>query len=374
MRTLTLSVIVGLALAVGSSSLSADEASAKAKLADQGLRVTHAGLSLTDEADLNKAFGEAAALKRKMAVAARDLGAIQEQDEEIHENVRELTQQNVAINRQLAASRNRYLHNQLVGAANANMSEMKLMMQGQQQSKKEVDRVRQSANAAREKYVEQILKTRELADAVLEKYSTLAENKEARAALDEWNAAAKTKFKLAPSRMLKMHLKRLQALERTVISDKIPLRREGESYYVSVVINGQPAQELIVDSGANTVMLPYKIAQECGVSVDASSPDVTIGTANGGRSKAKLAMADTIRIGKFTANNVQCIVLGPEATNAPALLGMSFLNRYKFELNAQGSTLSMMEVTAEPGPLPRAKTSHTAKTSKKTIRPAVADE
>jgi aspartyl protease family protein len=371
---LSLSVIVGFALAFGSSSLSADEASAKAKLADQGIRVTHAGLSLTDEADLNKAFGEAAVLKRKMAVAARDLEAIQEQDEEIHENVRELTQQNVAINRQLAASRNRYLHNQLVGAANANVSEMKLMMQGQEQSKKEVDRIRQSANAAREKYVEQILKTRELADAVLEKYSTLAEDKEVQSALDEWNAAAKTKFKLAPSRMLKLHLKRLQALERTVISDKISLRRQGESYYVSVVINGQPAQELIVDSGANTVMLPYKIAQECGVSVDASSPDVTIGTANGGRSKAKLAMADTIRIGKFTANNVQCIVLGPEATNAPALLGMSFLNRYKFELNAQGSTLSMMEVTAEPGPLPRAKTSHTAKTSKKTIRPAVADE
>ena len=46
------------------AALRGDEASAKIRLADKGIRVTHYGLTLTDEAALAKEFHEANTLKR----------------------------------------------------------------------------------------------------------------------------------------------------------------------------------------------------------------------------------------------------------------------------------------------------------------------
>ena len=81
-----------------------DEASAKARLASKGIRVTHSGLSLTDEAELAKEFREAATLKRKLLTAVREFNATQRGVDELTANLHERMQANVAINGQLANS------------------------------------------------------------------------------------------------------------------------------------------------------------------------------------------------------------------------------------------------------------------------------
>jgi aspartyl protease family protein len=52
----------------------------------------------------------------------------------------------------------------------------------------------------------------------------------------------------------------------------------------------------------------------------------------------------SVRVGKFTAENVECVVLGEQAINAPPLLGMSFLGQFKFELDAAQSLLKLVKV------------------------------
>jgi aspartyl protease family protein len=350
-----------------------DEATAKARLSSKGIRVTHSGLSLTDESALAKEFRETAVLKRKLLSAVREFNTSQRDVDELNENLHERMQANVAINGQLAISgqANFVQHNQLVGAANANASAINLLIQEQEQSKKEVDRTRAAANSAREKYVQQILKTRAAADRISSKYAELEKDEDAKSALREWNSAANTSFEIKPSRIFQAELKQLAGLEKTVISEKIPLRREGNSYYASVVVNGEHAVEMVVDTGASSLVLPYKTAMECGVKIDASAMSVQMIVASGAKFKSKLVTLDSVRVGKFTAEKVECIVLPPEATNAPILLGMTFLGRFNFSIN--GTELVLSKVDAERSVSLRSKKGHAGKSSKKSARRSESD-
>jgi clan AA aspartic protease (TIGR02281 family) len=352
-------------LATASTAVRGDEASAKARLLSKGIRVTHSGLSLTQEVELAKEFREAATLKRKLLTAVREFNATQRGVDELAESLHERMQANVVLNGQLANSgaANILQHNQLIGAANANASAINLIMQEQEQTKKEVDKARGAVNSAREKYVQHILKVRAAADRVAAKYAEVEKDEEAQSALREWNAAAHTKFEIKPSRAFQSELKRLTDLEKSVVSEKIPLRREGNSYYVTVVVNRDHPVEMVLDTGANSLVLPYKTAMDCGVKVDESAIPVQMIVASGAKFKSKLVTLDSVRVGKFQAENVECVVLPPEATNAPILLGMTFLGRFNFSIN--GTELVLSKIDVERSSALRPKKGHSRKTSRK---------
>ena len=81
-----------------------------------------------------------------------------------------------------------------------------------------------------------------------------------------------------------------------------------------------------------------------------------VGLADGSRVPAKLITIASVRVGKFTAENVECIVMDESASEAPPLLGMSFLGRYKFEIDTDKSELRMVKVdSGEPDPRAKAK-------------------
>jgi len=58
----------------------------------------------------------------------------------------------------------------------------------------------------------------------------------------------------------------------------------------------------------------------------------------------------SVRVGKFTVENVECAVLGPAATMAEPLLGMSFLENFKFEIDAAAKKLNMVKVASSDAP------------------------
>lgn len=114
-------------------------------------------------------------------------------------------------------------------------------------------------------------------------------------------------------------------------------------------------ERMVVDSGASAISVPSALARKLGVEPASSDPDIMVGMADGRRIPAKLVRLDSVRVGRFTAEDVECIVLGPEATDAPPLLGMSFLGQYKFELDAGAAPLKMVKVdSGEPAPTAKA--------------------
>jgi clan AA aspartic protease (TIGR02281 family) len=339
-----------------------DQADAKAKLAAKGIRVTHSGLSLNEETELSKQFRELATLKRKLQTAVREFNEAQRQVDALTESMHERIQARMAISGQLATTGNVIQHNQLVGAVNAASDEINLLNQEKEQSKKELDQSRASANSVREKYVEQIGKMHHEADRIAARYAELEKDEDAQSALKEWNAAAKTSFEIKPSRLFQASLKRITDLEKTIISEKISLHREGNSYYATVVLNGSHVVDMVVDTGANTIALPHRIAMECGVKIDASAIPVEMHVASGQIVKCKLVTLDSVKVGQFAAEKVECVVSPPDLPNAPLLLGMSFLGRFNFSMN--GTELVLSKVAGEHSAADR-KTSRSSKARKK---------
>jgi clan AA aspartic protease (TIGR02281 family) len=69
--------------------------------------------------------------------------------------------------------------------------------------------------------------------------------------------------------------------------------------------------------------------------------------ANGDTIAARGVILPRVRIGEFEVQNVDAAVLEAAADTAEPLLGMSFLDHFKFEINAADRTLKMLRVNAE---------------------------
>ena len=191
--------------------------------------------------------------------------------------------------------------------------------------------------------MQQLAETRALVDRLSERYTTLKADADVQRALAEWNTAANRSFELKPSPYFLNAVTKLEVLEKTVQTEKIPLRREGNSLFATVVINGKPPEEMIVDTGASVVVLPYKVALECGAKPDESAVPVVATIADGSKVNSKQVLLDSVRIGQFKAEHVTCAVLPPEAKNAPMLLGMTFLGRFNFSINGNELVLTKIE-------------------------------
>lgn len=216
--------------------------------------------------------------------------------------------------------------------------------------------------------MQQIAKIRAEADGIAAKYAELEKDEDAQSALKEWNAAAKASLEIKPSRLFQAGLKRIGDLERSVVLEKIPLRREGNSFYATVVLNGSHVVDMVLDTGASSLVLPYKTAMECGVKLDASAMPVQMTVASGQKFRSKLVTLDSVKVGQFAAEKVECVVLPPEATNAPLLLGMTFLGRFNFSIN--GTELVLSKIEGEHSAAERSKSNRSGKAAKKKVRPS----
>jgi predicted aspartyl protease len=71
--------------------------------------------------------------------------------------------------------------------------------------------------------------------------------------------------------------------------------------------------------------------------------------------EARLVIAKSVRVGKFAVENVECTVLPAELTNAPPLLGMTFLGNYNCRLNTEAGTMTLTKVSVPGTPTAKRK-------------------
>ena len=63
----------------------------------------------------------------------------------------------------------------------------------------------------------------------------------------------------------------------------------------------------------------------------------------------------TVRVGPFTANNVDCVVLPPDKRGVPLLLGQSFINQFTHKVDNGRLLLSKVETNEPQGKAAAAK-------------------
>lgn len=101
-------------------------------------------------------------------------------------------------------------------------------------------------------------------------------------------------------------------------------RAASGDFGVRAAVNGT-SLNMLVDTGATSVVLTHDAAQAAGLPVDFLKYDVPVDTA-GGRTKAAAVVLDSIVVGNVVERRVPALV-SPPGVLRTSLLGMSFLSR-----------------------------------------------
>jgi predicted aspartyl protease len=110
----------------------------------------------------------------------------------------------------------------------------------------------------------------------------------------------------------------------------VPLKREGNTYLIPVVINGALALDFIIDSGASDVSIPADVVLTL-MRTGTLRNDDFLGSkeyqlADGSKVPSETFMIRTLKVGNRELENVTGSVAGVEGS---LLLGQSFLTRFR---------------------------------------------
>ena len=244
------------------------------------------------------------------------------------------------------AERNQYVNqmNELVDRINV----LVMGREGDQEARKEVAA---KADGRREAFVQALTEKGTLVEDVEAEYAKLKVDAEARAAIDALNRGAKptARVALGPTKAYLAHVKAFRKAQGAIQSETIPLRDSSGTFLVDVTLNGKVTKAMTFDTGASVVSLPAALAAQAGLRPTADDPTIRLRTADGATHEAKLMTLKSVRVGKFTVEGVECVVLGPDQADAPPLLGGSFLRNFTYKLSPEAGKLTLSKVaTGEP--------------------------
>ena len=153
---------------------------------------------------------------------------------------------------------------------------------------------------------------------------------EARSAVEDWKTARRDDPPIPDDerRYVDALDRRLNAYDAQFQRIEVPVRTEGHTSLVSVVLNDRAAGTFILDTGASVVSVSRDFARQAGV--DFSKASTTRAILADGRPIDALAVTlDSVRVGQATAQDVAAIVIStPPDQKVDGLLGMSFLHRF----------------------------------------------
>jgi clan AA aspartic protease (TIGR02281 family) len=345
-----------LSLFTGPATAAADELTdARDALAKLGIRALSTGVAMVSEPELAKEMGKAANLKKALLQAGKDQAAAEQAVARADQATTNLRKQQIVLSAQLAkvGPNDAVLNNKLVGALQALEGQFALAEKEVARLQEQVKTARGKTNDAREAYIQFILDARKLANQIAADYVTKGAAPEVQAAMAKFNKAAGKEFKVEPSASFTANVRRLKALEDTVLSEAIPILGDADHPKVSAFIDGKYQQEMLVDSGASIVCLPWALALKYGLKPTDNDPKIRLVLADGREIEGWAKVMPSLRVGKFEVEKVECAVLGEDAIKAEPSLGMSFLRHFKFELDTNAKTLTMVKIAGADIPPPR---------------------
>lgn len=118
----------------------------------------------------------------------------------------------------------------------------------------------------------------------------------------------------------------------------VRIRKRGDAHFtVQAKVNGAQIQ-LLVDTGASTVVLKQADAQAIGINTARLSYSVPVNTANGATFAASVRLTE-VAIGPIVVRDIEALVSKPGALKQ-SLLGMNFLRRLRsYEFSGEFLTL-----------------------------------
>lgn len=205
--------------------------------------------------------------------------------------------------------------------------------------------------AAKSQFVDDLLALKPRADAVAKQYARLSRDAALKAAINQANAAANPKLALGPSADFTAAVADLNKWGAEVESETIPLREDGGIHLVDVLVNGEHFV-MGLDTGASAVSLNGEVAEQLKLVPTERDPVVHMTLADGNTIEGRMMTLKTVRVGRFTLEDVTCVVLQKGLSKAPLLLGGSFLNHFIVKIDSSTKQLHLTEIKQAGGKSP----------------------
>jgi len=285
--------------------------------------------------------------KRELRLMQKDWDAGGVRLTALRQQLQQVKQQRADLSLQLArVAGDTTANNRIVGLLNVNKNHMEQVAAEREKTKANMTAKRAVLSEAESNYAEKILVIRKQFTLLESEVQDALANVQVAIALKVMNVNYETPAEPTADQILAALNKRVERVEQEVFSENIPLQVENRSMYVNVVV-GNKTTRMVVDSGASLICLPARVAAELGIMITPNAPQMELVVANGDRIGARGVVLPRVRIGEFEVENVDAAVLDAAADAAEPLLGMSFLDHFKFEINAADRSLKMLRVKTE---------------------------
>lgn len=343
MKPRSIAGLFGIALlALAHPAPAADDQGPDAVLKEKGLRRSGTTYILAQEAQLQKRLDAAKDRYKALTLAQRQQTMFEQGAVDGKAMIRELTQQRMLLNRQLAMRLPAEEHNRLVALSNEITDQLNLLHEADdpEAKKKFLAQVAEQ----REAFMQSVLDARQVADEATSTYADLAKDTEVTNALAALNQKTKAKLTLGPTKTFLANTRLLPKIEASVLSEDVTLRDGGGVFFVDVTFNGKTTKEMILDTGASIVSITADLAKQIGLKPTKDTPTIKVQIADGSIVEAKLMTIPSIRVGKFTIQNVECSVAPADRPDSPLLLGGSFLKHFVYHVKPDAGKLILTKV------------------------------
>ena len=232
------------------------------------------------------------------------------------------------------------IHNRMVVRMNRLVANMKEAVEMRKDLEEKVAKLGTDTEM---KFVDEVIALDDKAEASTKKYEELAADGSIKSALTKLNAAANPHLKLGPTPEFASAASELKGLRSAVEAEAIPLTEENGVQALNVLVNGEP-HKMMLDPGASLVMISPDDAEKLKLIPGEQDPTIKMKLADGNVVEAREMTLKSVRVGRFTLENISCGVMVGGQKDAPSLLGNSFLCNFVVKIDQKAGQLHLIEI------------------------------
>jgi clan AA aspartic protease (TIGR02281 family) len=235
------------------------------------------------------------------------------------------------------------VYNQRVGQVNLVVTQLKATARQLDQKQKDLQAIPDQSG----EFIESLEKLQAQMKAISADYEKLAADPEVTSALAQLNKPGSSAVKLGPSETFARELPKIEKLAATIRTMPLDLMIEHGVPQINVKINDKADVQMVVDSGAATLVLDAPSAKEAGLVPTENDPVATFIVADGSQVQAHIMTVESVRVGPFVVEDVLCAIM-PASTKGSNLLGGTFLRHFSYKMDLAAQKLHLSQLTGKP--------------------------
>ena len=325
-------------------------AKAEAFLAEAGLKRSGGSILVADAADWSRDLAALGRTRRELQQLAQAHEAIGRHAAEIEMTLDAWQRQNADLNLQLAAvpAGDVPANNRFVGLINAGRAQAALMRKQRTRLLEQAANQQRQLRDAEADYAQAVFDLQRRLEALQTSIDQSLVSSNLQTAMRVLARNHDVVVPTSAADVLGSLSERLNRLRREIFSESVPLIRTGGGSLKAIVAVGGQSVEMILDTGADMVTMSDRMATQLGIEIPENAPPLRLVLANGDSIAARQVTLPSVRVGPFEATDVSAAVLTAAGENVQPLLGQSYLGRFRYEVNADAATLTLLQVGQDP--------------------------